>query len=163
MALHNEASIELVELRQKKRDIVKRVKQLKLEVRLENDIEKWQKIMDAKSTCEKVITDANLGMRMSLSKLDKFPEYYVYQHPVKRKLKTANRNAEWVQQYLGAIPYGATGGITGDEADLLAAAKKTRLSAWKRAVKKKKTAGKPMSGSSGGSGKARAVGSVGVG
>lgn len=163
MALHKEVSKELKEVRQKKRDLNKREKQLKQEAKLEKDIEKWQKIMDAKTTCERVIADANLGMRMSLTKLDNFPDYYVYQHPVNKKLKTADRQQRWVKEYLGEAPMGSQGGMTGVEADLLATARKTRLTAWKRALKKKKAQAKYTSGGSGGSGKTKAVGSLGVG
>ena len=79
MAIHKPLDAELKELRQKKRELAKREKQLKQEQQLEKDIEKWQKIMDAKHACENIIRDANLGMRMSLTRLDNFPDYYVYQ------------------------------------------------------------------------------------
>ena len=94
--------------------------------------------MDLKSACNKLIEDANLGMKMSLTKIDLFPDYYVYQHPTKKKLKTDNRDEDWVKMYIGEMPMDKTyGGATGKEVDLLATARKTRLAAWKRALSKK--------------------------
>ena len=92
MAIHPSVNEELKKVRSQKRALVKREKVLKAEQTLEKDIGKWQKIMDAKSACHKILKDANLGLRMSLAMLEKFPDYYVYQHPLNRKLKTANRN-----------------------------------------------------------------------
>ena len=162
MALHKPLKQELDELRKKKRDLAKREKQIKAEQKLEKDIEKWQRIMDVKSACEKLIKDADIGMKMNLKKLDSFPDYYIYQHPVNKKLKTADRNALWVKQYLDETPMDERGGMQGVEADLIATARKTRLSAWKRAVNKKTRKQRVAAGGNAG-GKAKAVGSVGVG
>ena len=152
MSDNSSVSKELTELRQKKRDLAKREKQLKAEAKLEKEIEKWHKIMTAKQACEKIIRDSNIGIRMSLKKLDTFPDYYIYQHPTKTKLKSADLNAEWVQEFLR----------TGTEAALLAQAKKTRLRAWKRAVGKKKKVNTNPLGAMGG-GKKKAVSSVAIG
>ena len=67
-----------------------------------------------------------------------------------------------MKQYVGDTPMDKRGGMTGDEADLIATARKTRLSAWKRAVNKKKRKQRVAAGGNAG-GKAKAVGSVGVG
>lgn len=171
MAMHPSVNEELKKVRSQKRALVKREKVLKAEQTLEKDIGKWQKIMDAKSACHKILKDADLGLRMSLAMLEKFPDYYVYQHPVNKKLKTANRNEEWVKHYIG-VERSPKGGLSGVEADLIDTARKSRLSAWKRATKrKKKKVLKPLSGKTAaasrrkvkGSGKAKAVGSIGVG
>ena len=157
MAIDKDLGEELKELQKEKREMKKREKESKEHLKVEKDIQKWQKIMDVRSACKKVIKDANLGMSMSLSKLDKYPDYYIYQHPVNKRLKTADRNEEWVQQYLGKIPMGEQGGISGDEADLIATARKSTVTAWKRMTKKKKTVKKFMSGK-GSTGKGRTSG-----
>jgi len=155
MALNKVLSEELKEIQKKRRELKKREKDLKEHLKVEKDIKKWQKIMDVRAACNKVIRDANLGMSLTLSKLEKYPDYYVYQHPVLKKLKTSDINKDWVQKYLNNTdPRGGTGGV---EADLIATAVKSRVSAWKRMNKKKKQVKKFLSGK-GATGKGRASG-----
>lgn len=166
MAIHQNVDDALKDLRKKKRELKTKERELKAEQALERNMDKWKKIIDVQQECRAILAKADLGMRMTLTKLDRFPDYYIYQHPVNKKLKTANRKELWVQQYLGEKPIGERGGLTGVEADLLATARKTRISAWKRANAKKKRVEKVLSQSAtkkGGSGKDKAVGSVGVG
>jgi hypothetical protein len=138
MALNKNLKEELKELQKEKREMMKREKVLRQHLKVEQDIGKWKQIMDVRSACEKIIKDANLGMSMSLEKLSKYPDYFIYQHPVDKKLKTTDRNANWVKEYLGEIPMSGKGGITGVEADLLDTARKSTMSAWVRMTKKKK-------------------------
>ena len=165
--IYLDVNSELKKVRKSKRDLANREKALKAERALEKDIEKWQRIMDAKAACNKIIKEYNIGNRMTLTRLDNFPDYYIYQHPVHKKLKTSDRNVAWVRQYLAEIPMGsAEGSLTGVEEDLTGTARKSRLAAWKRINKKTKKSAKVTKGSGkgkGGSGKAQAVGSVGVG
>jgi len=166
MAIHISIQDELKKIRKEKRALVKREKDLKTETSIEKDTDRWQRIMDAKVACYKIIKSANLGKSMNLTKLEKFPDFYIYQHPTQRDRRTNNRNELWVQQYIGEKPMDLTGGVSGVEADLLDTAQKTRFAAWKRVNKKKKRVAKVLSQSAtkkGGSGKAKAVGSVGVG
>ena len=132
MSIADNLTDEMKSLRQEKRELVKREKELKEHIKLEKDMLKWQKIMDVRTACLELVKDAELGMSMKLSKLEKFPDYFLYQHPTKTKLKTHDRSEDWVKMYLGEIPMDATGGVTGDEADLLNTARKSRLRAWKR-------------------------------
>ena len=138
MALTSRVDDELKKVREQKRELKKRERELKEERALEKGMVKWKNIMDAKAACEKIIEATDLGMKMTLTQLDKFPTFYIYQHPYYKKLKTSNRNDEWVKEYLGEIKMGPKGGRTGVEADLLESARKSTLAAWKRANKKKK-------------------------
>jgi len=129
---------QLKKLRKARSELKKKEKELKFELAIESNIGKWKKIMDVRTACKKIVEDADLGMNMSLTKLELFPDYYVYQHPTKKKLKTDNRDEDWVKMYIGEMPMDATyGGATGEEIDLIATARKTRLNAWKRALSKK--------------------------
>ena len=161
MPVHKSVSDELKDLQKKRRELAKREKELKAQTKIEKDIGKWQKIMDARSACLKILSDADLGMRMTLTRLEKFPDYYVYQHPVNKKLKTSNRNEEWVLHYIGE-QRSAKGGMSGNIEDLMNTARESRYKTWKRLNNKtKKRTPVPFSG--GKKGKAKAVGSVGVG
>jgi hypothetical protein len=155
MAIDKDLGAELKELQKEKRELKTRERELRENLKIEKDIQKWQKIMDVRSACRKLIKDAGLGM--SLTKLDKYPDYYIYQHPLDKKLKTADRNAEWVKKYVGEIPIGKNGGPTGREEDLLSTARKSTLAAWKRMSKKKKLVKKYLSGK-GSTGKGRTSG-----
>lgn len=166
MALINSVDDELKELRKQKREILKQEKALKREKTLETKMDDWQKIVETREACKKIFRAAKLGNRMTLSKLDSFPNYYTYQHPFNKKLKTDNRDEYWVLEYIGEKPMGPTGGVQGDEADLIATARKSRLAAWTRANKKQKRISRVLAKSSkimANTGKAKAVGSVGVG
>lgn len=166
MALYPTVDDALKDLRKKKRELKTKERELKAEQALERNMDKWKKIIDVQQECRAILAKADLGMRMTLTKLDKFPDYYIYQHPGKKKLKTANRKELWVQQFLGEKPMGKEGGTMGVEADLLATARKTRIAAWKRANAQKKRVEKILGGGTtkkSGSGKDKAVGSVGVG
>ena len=138
MAIDKELSEQLKELKANQRKLKKKEKELKENLKVEKDILKWQKIMDVRSACNKLIQDAELGMRMTLTKLDKYPEYYVYQHPVHKKLKTADRNEEWVRKYIGEVEHGKQGGLSGDIQDLINTARKSTLASWKRMNARKK-------------------------
>ena len=174
MALHPKVKDELKELRKAKRALVKREKELKAEDTLEKSIGKWQTIMDVKDACQQVINKADLGISMNLQKLSKFPTFYIYQHPIKKSLKTSNRQAEWVKIYLGEIKTEA-GGMGGVLEDLTTTARKSTLATWAKANKKKKRIPKPGhkfgvageiltdAGNKSKGGKASAVGKVGVG
>lgn len=136
MAIHKNVDEEIKRLQSARRELVKQEKILKEEKRLQKDMEKWVKIMELRAQCEKMLDNADIGMRFNLKKLVSFPAYYVYQHPTNGKLRTSDRNAEWVKQYLGEIPYGDKGGMTGVEADLIDTARKSTLRTWKRELKK---------------------------
>jgi len=163
MSVYNDNLTEqMASLRKQKREIAKQEKELREGIKLQSDMGKWQKIMDVRSACKKLIADANIGA-MSLTKLEKFPEYIVYQHPVKKSLKTSDRNEEWVKRYLGEIPMDEKGGMVGDEDDLLGTARRTMMRAWKRmGAKKKKVDKYTKKSNKGGVGKGR-TGTTGIG
>jgi len=164
MAIHKKVNAELAQLRKQKRELVKREKELIVERKLEKNIGKWKVIMDARTKMEEIIDSTDFGRRMGLHEIAKFPTFYIYQHPINKKLKTSNINAKWVQQYLGNIPPDSTGGMGGVEADLLDTARKSTLNTWKRLNNKKKRKAKIMADLGiTGSGKEKAVGSIGAG
>jgi len=140
MATNLSVNDKLKKISKDRRALKKREKELKLELKLEGvlkkDLVKWKKIMALKVAVNKLISDANIGSAMNMKKLDKYPEYYEYQHPVKRGWKTNNRQEEWVKIYCGELGQ-ERNDIQGVEEDLLSTAKKTRLSALKREMVKK--------------------------
>ena len=133
--IYMKVSDELKSVRKEKRQLAKKERELLLETKIEKDMQKWRKIGELKADCNKLIKDADLGMRMNLTKLDRHPEYYIYQHPVHKKQKTGNRDEQWVKEYIGdARPQ--DGGITGTIEDLIGCARKSRLASWKRMLRK---------------------------
>lgn len=148
MATNLSVNDKLKKISKDKRALKKREKELKLELKLEKlldkDMVKWKKIMALRDACNKLIKDADLRINMNMKKLDKYPEYYEYQHPSYRYLKTNNRQEEWVRIYCGEIiPH--PGGAQGVEEDLLSTAKKTRLAVLKREMRKKSKRAKLIS------------------
>jgi len=140
MATNLSVNDKLKKISKDRRALKKREKELKLELKLEQllekDMVKWKKVMALKDAVNKLISDADLRIKMNMKKLDKYPEYYEYQHPTKKTLKTNNRQEQWVRFYCGDEP-NPKGGRVGVEEDLLSTAKKTRLSALKREMVKK--------------------------
>ena len=140
---------ELKDLRKRQKEIEKKIKQLDGTSTIEKGMAKWEKISNVKSACEKLIKEAKLGNDFnSLLKLHKWPDYYIYQHPAKKQMKTADINADWVQFFIGNIPHDprnrarmeTLGNIVVEgEAGLKLlreTAAKTRMGSWKRAKKK---------------------------
>ena len=140
---------ELKDLRKRQKAIEKKIKQLDGTSIIEKGMAKWEKISNVKYACEKLIRDAKLGSDFnSLLKLHKWPNYYIYQHPLKKQLKTDDINEEWVQYFIGNIPHDPkdTGkmdryGSWQEKGEkgltiLRETAAKTRMGAWKRAKKK---------------------------
>jgi hypothetical protein len=148
MATNPSVNDKLKKISKDRRALKKREKELKLELKLEGvlkkDLVKWKKIMALRDACNKLIKDADLRINMNMKKLDKYPEYYEYQHPTKKTLKTNNRQEEWVRFYCGDEP-NPKGGSVGVEEDLLSTAKKSRLSALKRGIVKKSKRAKLLS------------------
>ena len=162
MAIETKLSEQLKDVKEKQRSLKKKEKELKEHIAVEKDIVKWQKIMDLRADCVQLVLKADLGISMSLTKLDKYPDYYIYQHPVKKHLKTANRQAEWVKQYVGEVSLGNQGGVTGDLEDLITTARKSTIAAWKRMNKKAKRVTKVKLLKPKGTGKVR-TGDTGIG
>ena len=100
------AEKELKELKKQQKAIEKKIKELDGTATIEKGMAKWEKISNVKSACEKLIKDAKLGNDFnSLLKLHKWPDYYIYQHPIKKTRKTADINEGWVQYFIGNIPH----------------------------------------------------------
>ena len=100
------AEKELKELKKQQKAIEKKIKQLDGTADIAKGMAKWEKISNVKSACEKLIKEAKLGRDFdSLLKLHNWPEYFIYQHPGKKTLKTSDINAEWVQYFIGNIPH----------------------------------------------------------
>ena len=143
MAIPNPVKEQLKKVRKEQR-VLKKLEaelqaDLKMELNIEKDIGRWKRIADARNACKKIIRDANIGSNMTLTKLENSPNLpsHIYQHPTQRDLKTSDRQQDWVKRFIGELPMGPHGGAGGSLEDLIATARKTRLSAWKRARKKK--------------------------
>lgn len=143
------AEKELKELKKQQKAIEKKIKQLDGTSTIEKGMAKWEKISNVKSACEKLIKEAKLGRDFdSLLKLHKWPDYFIYQHPSKKQLKTADINADWVQFFIGNIPHDPKNRgqmerfgtmVVEGEAGLKMlrdTAAKTRMGTWKRAKKR---------------------------
>jgi len=170
----------LSDVRKEMRLLKKQESSIREQRDLEKDMSGWQTIMDVRSACEKLVREAKIGKRYTLSKIAKHPTFYIYQHPHKRELRSSNINADWVQKYIGNKSPGPGGGRTGSIEDLLETARVSTLRTWKRLNKKDVKKGrtpylskKDVLTSSrpseriirhlAGKGKAKAIGSVGVG
>ena len=96
--------LEIEELRKKKRAAIKsydnQIKQKKLAAK-HGDIERtWKKLEDIKEMIYKALKDSGLNTRYSLNSLaTKVPDFYLYQHPTKKILKSSDKNDDWVKAY----------------------------------------------------------------
>jgi len=157
---------ELREIRKEQKILEKRTKELTQEKSLETDMKRWQEIMTVKAALQGVVLNSGLPKRMTLQKIADYPDFYIYQHPTKKSLRSSNRNDEWVRKYCGDIPMGAAGGSQGTEADLIETARTSTMRTWKRLNKKQNPEGIKTTKEtilSTKTGKVRATSKVGVG
>jgi len=118
---------ELRRLAQSKRSIEKEMRMIKKNQALMSSVGKWKEMTEVKYSIKELMRNsATYGV--SLDKLMKMQEYYIYQHPTNSKLKTSNKNADWVKDFLKS----------GRESQLIDTANKSRPKAWVKMNPKKK-------------------------
>ena len=98
------AQIEIAKLQQQKRDEIKRITDKIRTIRLAEktgDIEaSWSKLEEIKQLVKERLVANGLSGKYDLKKLaNKVPDYYIYQHPTNKILKSADKNAAWVVAY----------------------------------------------------------------
>lgn len=129
-------SKDLQEVRAQKKEILKREKKLKAEIKLQDDLERWKALTDLKQQFVSRLSESKHSRGYNLTKLGKMQDYYIFQNPKNKKQKAVVASTDWVKDYL-------SGG--GSEAELISQANNTRLSAWKRMNPKKKRKSKSSS------------------
>ena len=113
--------LEIEELRKKKREAIKefdkRIKAKKMSARHGQIENTWKKLEDIKKMVSQALKDSGLSGAYDLKKIaTKVPDYYIYQHPTKKILKTNDKQAQWVVDFLKR----------GSEQTLIDTANKTR-------------------------------------
>ncbi len=88
---------------------------------------RWKEMTEVKKSIKEIMR-GNATYGISLEKLMKMQEYYIYQHPTNTKLKTSNKDVQWVVDFLKR---------DGTEAELLETANKSRPKAWVKMNPKK--------------------------
>lgn len=119
--------IELKELktanRKKEREKQKQLKLLAEQATMERDATAWQEITQIKKMVNDQLKGNKLTQRYNLKDISAMPDYFTYQNPDNKKLKTNNQDDKWVKEYLN-------GG--GNIKTLMNTATESRVSVWKR-------------------------------
>ena len=123
-------------LKESIRDANKEIKQLKEVNKLKASVEKWKDITDVKNKVLGVIKQNESTKGFSLKKLMNMQEYYIYQNPKNTKQKGSDESADWVKKFTSS---------GGDIATLIDTANKSRPTAWKKLMGRKKTTSKKSS------------------
>ena len=98
------AQIEIAKLQREKREEVKRIddriRTIKLSEKTGDIEETWKKLEEIKKLVKDKLASSGLSGKYDLKKLaNKVPDYYIYQHPTNKILKTNNQYAGWVVEY----------------------------------------------------------------
>ena len=136
--------LEIAELQKKKRELIKeydnRINAKKLEAKNGSIDDVWRKLQSVKDMVLSSLEEMGLSGQYDLKSLaNKVPDYYSYQHPTKKILKSSDKTDAWVQDYLKK----------GDEDTLIETANNSRYEFFvKQTTKTRKRKGKSGSTSS---------------
>ena len=81
-------------------DIQKKIKEVRLEEQIQEDIETWKKITKMKEDIQNKIKSIKGCSSWTITKFLKCPDYFEYQHPKNTKQKGSDDGAEWIAKYL---------------------------------------------------------------
>ena len=118
--------------RQAEREKQKQLKLLAEQARMATDAEVWKEVTQIKEMVNKQLKANKITQRYNIKDISAMPDFYTYQNPNNKKLKTNDKDADWIKEYLA-------GG--GTEKILLETAAASRVSVWKK-IKFKRTANK---------------------
>ena len=130
--LETDARKEITRLQKEKRQLEKDIKHIRRESKLAESVDRWKEISNVRNKVIETIKTNSATKGFSLKRLMSMQEYYIYQNPNLHKLKTSNKDADWVQEWLKS-----GNGIE----KLIETVNTTRPSAWRKMnpVRKKKT------------------------
>ena len=117
VTLESKSVKKIREYKQQIRDINKRIREVKLEEQIEDDIATWQKITKMKLDIQKQIKSVKGCSAWTITKFLKSPDYFEYQNPKNTKQKGSDDTADWVKKYLQS---------GGSKAELIARAREGR-------------------------------------
>ena len=130
--LETDARKEITRLQKEKRQLEKDIKHIRRESKLAESVDRWKEISNVRNKVIETIKTNSATKGFSLKRLMSMQEYYIYQNPNLHKLKTSNKDADWVQEWMKR----------GNSIEkLIETANMTRPSAWRKMnpVRKKKT------------------------
>jgi len=123
----DEMKKEQVALRKKNRaeekSKLKRIKEQQERIEMSKDTEVWVELTKVKEQVSLMLKNNSLTSAYTLQSLSQIPNHFNYQHPTNKKLKTNNKDEEWVRSFLDN---------GGTEKQLLEQADKGRSNLWKR-------------------------------
>jgi hypothetical protein len=122
-AMKDEAKEERKKNRAAEKAKMKRIKEQQDRIEMSKDTEVWKEITKIKEMVSQQLKENKLTSAYNLKSISSIPDYFVYQHPKDTKLKTTDKDAKWVREFLN-------GG--GTEKQLIDAAEEGRAKIWKR-------------------------------
>jgi hypothetical protein len=111
------------ENRKQEREKQKELKKLAALARMDGDVAVWKEITKLKEMVNQQIKANKLTARYSIKDISTMPDFFTYQNPDNKKLKTNNKDDKWIHEYLNA---------GGKEITLIETAAENRIAIWKK-------------------------------